>query len=368
MLKKCLFFLTLLLAVGEAYPYKNVKVVLIANKANQKDTLGYNFVNVMAHWTYDNLKAGKIKMWATPYKSEEMSFNTLEGMEISSKLNFADCQNIFLYEIWNSDKTQSSFTITGMSFSSENQAGEMVSFGFIDFNDIEELLKKDFVPVNENGSYGTTFYQLLMNKSYDYEIVYFKDAPIQNPNSKNPESDFKYGAKIKNKAFNRNKLNLNYVPVKQAKIVECEIRTIDYDIKSNNIIAALETYFNNNKKDLYKYGGTEIYKYFSNSKILLSECTISELWSKEGGKLYFTLQQIVPVSVGVTFTPIPIEDVERFNILIDKQSLISILKGKQYTYHLISINGVKVEENNATQYLSELKDGNWYKISTIGKQ
>jgi len=337
-------------------------VVLIANKDNQKDTLGYNIVSALAQWTYDKLRDGKIKMWATPYKNEEMSFTTLQGMEISSTLNFLDCQNLFFYEIWNSDKSQTGFTITGISFSSENKNGEMVSFGFIDYNSIEEFLKKDIIPVDENGCYKTTFNQVLMNKSFDYEIVYFKNSPIQSPNSKDPEGDYKNGVKIKNKAFNQSKLNLNYIPVKPAKLIEYTIRTSDYDIKTNNIITALETYFNNNKKDLYKFGGSEIYKYFNNSKLILSECIIKEIWTKEGGKMYFSLQQIVPVSVGVTFNPVPTEDVERFNIVIDQESLITKLNSKDFTYHLNSINGIRVEEANAVAYLKVLKDGDWNNI------
>lgn len=367
MVKRSLFLLIFIFAYSALFPYKNVKVVLIANKENQKDTLGYNIVSALAQWTYDQLRDGKIKMWATPYKSEAMSFSTLQGMEISSKMNFTDCQNIFLYEIWTSNKSQTSFTLTGISFSSENQNGEMVSFGFIDYTIIEEFLKKDFIPITENGSYKTTFYQVLMNKSYDFEIVYFKDRPIQSPYSKNPDADYKNGLKIKNKAFNQNKLNLNYIPVKQAKLVEYTIRTADYDLNSNNIITSLETYFNTGKKDLYKYGGNEIYKYFNNSKLILSECTLKELWTREGGKIYFSLQQIVPVSVGVTFTPIPAEDVERFNIIIDQQSLISMLNSKQFTYHLISINGIMVNENNAVKYLKVLTEGDWNKIATGGK-
>ena len=368
MLKRSSFLILSIFAFSSLFPYKNVKVVLIANKDNQKDSLGYNIVSGLAQWTYDKLKEGRIKMWATPYKSEEMSFSTLQGMEISSSLSFPDCQNLFFYEIWNSDKSQTSFTISGISFSSENKSGEMVSFGFIDYSSIVELLNKDYIPINENGSYKTTFNQVLMNKFFDYELVYFKDGPIQSPNSKNPEADYKNGVKIKTKAFNSNKLNLNYIPVKPAKMIEYTIRTGDYDLKTNNIIASLETYFNNNKKDLYKYGGSEIYKYFNNAKIILSECTIKEIWTKEGGKQYSSLQQIVPVSVGVIFNPVPAGDVERFNILIDSETLISKLTGKQFTFHLISINDNKVDEDKADSYLKALLTGNWNSIKKTGKQ
>jgi hypothetical protein len=243
----------------------------------------------------------------------------------------------------------------------------MISFGFIDYALITELLNKDFIPITENGSYRTTFSQVLMNKNFDYEIVYFKNGPIQSPHSKDPEGDYKNGVKIKTKAFNQNKLNLNYIPVKPAKLIEYTIRTSDYDIKTNNIIYALETYFNNNKKDLYKYGGKEIYKYFNDAKLLLSECTIKEIWTKEGGKMYFSLQQIVPVSVGVTFLPIPAGDVDRFNILIDQQTFISKLNSKEFTYHLISMNGIRVEETNSTQYLNSLIAGDWNKVKKTGK-
>ena len=284
MLKRSLFLILFIFAYSSLFPYKNVKVVLIASKDNQNDTLGYNIVSGLAQWTYDKLKEGKIKMWATPYKSEEMSFTTLQGMEISSSISFLDCQNLFFYEIWTSDKSQTSFTITGISFSSENKNGEMISFGFIDYSSIEEFLNKDYIPITENGSYKTTFNQVLMNKSFDFEIVYFKNSPIQSPKSKDPDGDYKNGVKIKNKAFNPTKLNLNYIPVKPAKMIEYSIRTSDYDLKTNNIISALENYFNSNKKDLYKYGGSELYKYFNDAKIILSECVIKEIWTKEGNE------------------------------------------------------------------------------------
>jgi hypothetical protein len=367
MLRRSLFLIIFVFAYSALYPYKNVKVVMIANRANQNDSMGYNVVSGLAQWAYDKFRDGKIKMWATPYKNEEMSFGTLQGMEISSKLKFSDCQNIFLYEIWTSSRTESSFTITGISFSSENEKGDMVSFGYIDYPEIEELLKKDFIPLNENGSYKTTFYQVLMNKRYDFEIVYFKDSPIHNPNSKNSEADYKAGVIIKTKAFNPNKMNLNYVPVKQSKLIEYSIRTTDYDINSNNIISALENYFNKGKKDLYKYGGEEIYNYFNNARLILSECIVKEVWTREGGKIFHTLIQIVPVSVGVTFNPIPAGDVERFSIVIDQQPLLNILSSKQFVYHLKSINAIQVEELNAANYLKVLNDGDWNKIVTSSK-
>jgi hypothetical protein len=80
------------------------------------------------------------------------------------------------------------------------------------------------------------------------------------------------------------------------------------------------------------------------------------------------LQQIVPVSVGVTFNPVPAGDVERFNILIDSETLISKLNNKQFTYHLISINEKKVDEDKADSYLKALNSGYWKSIKKTGKQ
>jgi hypothetical protein len=346
----------------KTFPYTNVKVVLLANKDNQKDSLGYNIVTALCEWTYNQLREGKIKLWDSPYKNNEIEFNTLQGIENSSKTSFSAAQNIFIYETWTSDKKQTSFQTIGFGFNSESKTGEVISYGFLEYSKVADLLKKDLIPVNINGSYNTTFYQVLMNKRYDYDVVYFNDAPIHTANSKDPEGDFKRALKIKNKAFNSSKLNINYTPIKPSKLVVYGLKSGDYDIDVTKIIAYVEAYFNKNRKELFRFGGKELFNYFQNSKLIVSEIFIKEIWTQEGGKIYNTIVDMTINSIGISFIPITPEELQRLNILINQLPLTDVLIEKKFAYHLVSLNNIKLEESLADNYLKALKEGRWSKI------
>lgn len=362
-----LIYLFAICFVPKVYSYKDNKAILVLSKDAQADSLGHNFVTGFSSWIYKKIKDGTIKIYDSPLKNKEIRYVTLHGLEVSSKTSFPQTSYLFIYESWSSDKHETGFRILGFRFMNENKDDE-IDYGYVDYPEIENALKKAYVNPNINGSYKTSFYQILMNKEFDYDLLYFHNSPIQKQNSKDPEEDYRKGLSIKEDAFNSTKTNLNYVQGKQIKLIEYVIKSSDtkYDKKTEAIITALEEHFENNRRDLYNYGGIKIYKNFKKSKIIISKCTVKEFWIKKNETIEYKIIQILPHSLGIDFQE-PIKFSKRSQlpsrIMIKGDLLENVLKSKDFNYRILKINNKKINPQRQQIYLKALKESKWYMIT-----
>jgi len=356
--------------IPHAYSYKNKRAVLVLSKDAQVDSIGHNLVTGLSGWIYDKIKSGTLTLYESPLKEREISYTTLVGLENSSKTKFSETSYLFIYELWSSYKNETSFEILGFRFMNENKGNE-IDYGYIDFPDIENAVKKAYIKSNINGSYKTSFYQVLMNKEYDYDLLFFDNQPIQKINSKDPVADYHRGKQIIEDAFGKNKENLNYVVPRHIKLIEYLIisNNVVYDEKADNLITAIEEYFNENRRDLYSYGGSEIYKYFKKSNIIISKCYVKELWIKEDNVIKYKTIEIFPHSLGMPFEK-KIEFTNKYKpvaskITVKGESLQKAIEKKDFSYRIIKINGIKIDPDKHKVYLKALRETEWYNITAF---
>lgn len=361
---RSILFFTAIMLVIPAYSYKDKRAIILVNKQSQPDSLGYNLVTSFSDWVYTKLATHTIKLYDSPRKTSEISFPGLLNMEKSSGASFTDISNLFIYETWNSDKKSTSFSIHGIAFTSESTSGNEVNFGYIDFNEISDLLKNEYIPVTVDGRYNTTFFQVFMNKEFVFDLIFFDQYPIPRPGHKNQVKELKRALEIEKNAFNAEKINLNYIPVQNAKKITYSLRTFDYNINTENIIAAVEDYFKNDRRELEAYAGDVIPNYFRKNKLIITECSLNELWVRQEGSIFMLFLDITPKFIDLPFNKLNAKDISNFGLKVDSLDFATRLQKKDFLFHITMINDNPIDENLSELYFEALQKHNWNNIST----
>lgn len=366
-MRKKLLLLTLWIFVFSTtlFAYTNKNAILLVNKNLQHDSLGYNFVSSFLKWAYYNIEKGNIRLYDSPLKLNEVGFLSLQSMEENSSASFKDAENLFINELWSSDNKATSFIIRGFTVTAEAKNKEEISFGFISFSEIIDLLKIGRVIPGIDASYSNSFYEILMNKQYTFDLIYFDDMPVIKPNSKDPEKDYLKGNNIKMKAFNSKKKNLNAIKTKEIKKITYTIRKNDYEAIGNEILKTFENYFDAHKRYILYLGGENMYNFFKYTRSIITECQVTELLIMEKGKIISQLVNIKPYSFNLSYFPMERVIIDTLDLYINDLSLEKAFLNRNYKYHLLEINDVPVDEYFTNQYMEAILRGDWNKLSAI---
>src|SRR5947207_11910763 len=117
MLRKALLLTLISFLLGtQVFGYRNKKAILLAEKEEQPDSIGYNIVEEMGRYVYQWVKENKVSLWDSPEKKYHIGFNDLQGIESSTKTAFSNLRNLFIYETWTSSRRKFSFDVKGFSF------------------------------------------------------------------------------------------------------------------------------------------------------------------------------------------------------------------------------------------------------------
>ena len=143
--------LVFLFCLGMIDSFAQTPVLLRVLRSEQSDTLGCNFVEELTRIVYGEILAGHAKLWDSPSKEVQINGATLLAIEKSTGTNFTEQEIIFVYEYWSySGKTLKSIT-QGFSFSAKNKVGEEVSYGYVDYKDLQDAFLGVRVKTNANG-------------------------------------------------------------------------------------------------------------------------------------------------------------------------------------------------------------------------
>jgi len=369
MFKRLLYILAFQILVIHLYGYTDKKAIIVVNKDFQSDTFNYNIVSSFLQMIYNAVLDEKIVFWDSPLKQTRINADNFLNIDQSNEINFLESHNFFIYETWNSESKTSSFAIVGFLFTNENKKGEEINYGFIDFEEVRSLLKTERIPTDANGDYLLTFYQIFMNKTYNYDLIFFDDKPIISSNSGDPEKDFSKGVKIKNKAFGPEKYNLNQVEVIPSKLITYELKTFNYDLISEKIIDALEKYFVSNNNAYVCFSSEDVSSMFKGSKLLITSLEINILATVKNNETVFKLLSIVPYSLGKAFYPIDHIALDSLMIITaDSLDIRAILNSMKYDYQITKINNIKVNPEFTIEYMNAVFQRNYKNIVPKGRK
>ena len=335
----------------------------MASKNLQHDSFGYNIVSSFLSYVYDAIINEKIVLWDSPQKQSRINADNLINIDHSNQVDFRDALYFYIFETWSSSRQESSFSITGFSFSNISRKGHEVNYGFIDYNEIVELLKINKVKTNPNAFYLSTFYHVFMNKSYNYDLIFFDDRPIINRNSRKPEKDFAKGVKIKNKAFGAGTSNLNYIEVIPSKLITYRLKAFNYDLKSEIIIDALEKYFDKNRSLWKIFGSDQLNTSFKEAKLIITSVEITKLVSIQKDQTVFKLVRIQPFALEKPFLPIDLLALDSLDIrTADMRNIMHAINKIDFEYEIIEINENPVNPKFTREYMNALLQRNYRNI------
>lgn len=333
--------------------YKDKKAILVASRDMQGDTIGYNIVSDMAKYMYAWLDSGKVKFWDSPEKKYELSKTDLQRIESSTNTKFTELSTLFVYEVWSAKSKSFRFGLSGFSFTGQDKGGEEILYGYVEYYpNLKDLFKTAMVEVNAYGKYGTTLWDALMNKQYDFALVFFDGVAY---------TDYSKSARFIEYATDKKRRQLNRQRAPEAKLVEYAIAggPSQDGVRSVKIMDNLQKFFNQNPQEFYNYGGDEILSYQKKAPIIITGLHVQEIWVKDKRNITVTPVFVIPYVVGVPLKPIPIAEFEKWNFYTGGKVFSDILIEKEFNYRLQALNSTPVSEENASSVREALVRGEW---------
>lgn len=348
-----------LMGFSKSQGFDYTRAMIHLSRASQHDSIGFNLVKELPELVYPRIKSGEITLWDSPSKKIRINQLVLIDIERGSGTSFLETKHLFIHEYWKLFKKDFEFNVVGITFSNKSKSGEDVVYGFLDIQDVLTLLKGSIIPTNANGEAGITYWDALMSKSYNFNLVQFDDSNFE----KNPKGSLKMVDKI----FNNPKIETNRVQFDGEKEIVYEITRLDNPSFDNDLlINQLNTHFNNNKQDFYNLGGNLIHSHLNTTaKINVTKLIVCETWSKtEDGILKYEFKW---VDIYVDHQPmkrLKSADLEQLNVSIKFMDFKDFILAKSFLFSITAVNHETIHQNESSYIYNALKSRPWNQITT----
>ncbi len=297
---------------------------------------------------------GSATLWDSPLKEVKISAEALKGIESSSNTSFSSLENLFVHEIWELSRKYLDTKIIGFSFINKGSKGQ-VSYGFIDYKDVVEILDKSNIPCNANGAVNTTFREAIQSKVFNFSIVQFGNDDFKN----NPANAFK----IQKQLFGNPEVELYKDQGERTKY-----KTLSYEIHAHGgeqnalLFSALSYYFTNNLETFYNMAGEESTRYLKkNPSLSFSKMQVTELYKSEKGKISSELTSIQLYTEGKPLQATSVETYRKMGITVMFKPIDLYLTEKNYGLSIVSINAEELNKplEESANIIKKLNAGQW---------
>lgn len=338
--------------------YTEIPTLIHLAETEQDDTFGFNLVQSLPSFLYDQINKGKIKLWDSPKKQLNISAEALKNIEASNQVSFAKQRHIFFNELWTSNLSKTEFVIMGISFLTESKNGK-ISLGYIDLSEALLSLSQNYVPCNVNGPAKITYLEALYSRRYQFNLLQFGKQDF----SQDPVQSFR----IKKDAFYSKKKVEGVYQVKQDKLITYVIEPNDIDSSDAGTlcIQQIESYLNDNKEILFNLGGNQYFDYQNRLlDIRITRMEVTEIWTQGTDKsIHSSVQSIRLFANNKPLQTIAFADISKWQLLMNFKTLEDILQEKTFQYHLYKINQDLIPYNESDIYIKALKNYYWTKVS-----
>ncbi len=345
-----------------------VPVIFSIVKAEQPDSLGYNIVSGLASLIYNGIVDGKIKLWDSQKKQLQLMPATLLAIEKSGNTQFTAVENIFVYELWETKKSQLKVKTLGFEFAKKTNGKVEINYGYVEYNDALNLIKTSYVETNADGYCFVPYEWVLKMKKYNYNMIQFGQEIVKTKD----ESE-----RIKKLAFERN----IYSPDLEELIVD---KRVSYFITENHrlkddktldngnlLLSSLAEYLNNNMSIYYHLAEIPFTDSLLNNPtkhIRVGKVEITETWDKNGDYISFQPDSII---IFVNDSPLKSVAKEEFNswdMVVNFKGIEDFLKEKQFFYVINKINNQAIEKAKSYKYQQALFNADWKQINKYVKE
>ncbi|HYG14736.1 MAG TPA: hypothetical protein VEC12_03215 [Bacteroidia bacterium] len=357
MLRKLFISLLGLLLWQNCFAYRDVIVLTHLNKDEQHDTFGFNLVTSIPALVYSLLEKDMVTLWDSPRKDVKITFQSLKNIEASTKTFFRKTDDIFFNEVWSSNRRKTQFNILGFSFINKNDKGEQVSYGFVDIEDIDEILGDSILYTNANGGDSISYFTAIYSRNYHFNLVQFGQNTFKDNLLKSIQ--------VKEKAFSKKKKIINKIELPGRKRVYYEI------VKSwrgETYYRGIENFLNENPEFFFNNGGGHIFSYLGRDFIFsISKIEVEEIWEKTGNGIVHSPQNIILYFNTAKTHPIRIDAFAKYGLKLDFQEIKTSLASKNFEYLIKKINHQEIMPAQSGKYIRALDSYFWTQITEYVK-
>lgn len=363
MLKRFLFLLCCIVGFSSS---AQVPVLLRVLSAEQIDTLGFDVVKEISRIAYQEIRIGKVTLWNTASKEIRILPQSLEAIEQSSGTRFEDQERIFIYEFWTRTASGIITTTTGFLFSNRNRFGEDVEYGFVDCNELQSAMISEPLRVNVNGDVRLSLWTVLQQKRYKYNLLQFAGKVIDNTtDSRQVMNTF-----IGSLAFNP---ETDPVSPLICKDVEWSLNTIrnpegERSKSGNALLKSIENWLRTQEDLFVSLGGYDVLNRQARSTWILNRIDVRERWSRSPAGQFSEIVSLRFFINDSALNSLSRETLNESAIILNEQTLESIISRHEFAFVIRSINGVAIQRSESYLYQKALEQAEWNKISDFVKE
>lgn len=358
-MKKALFIFFITFIGLKSFAYSDVPVLIHLKSTEQHDTCGFNIVQLLAENVYKLLKEKSLNLYENPSKKIKMDFSSIEALQLSTQTRFVDCEDLFIYEYWSSNKKESSVTQIGLSFIYTSKSGEKINYGYADLNECEPLFKKIILMGNVNGPAWFNLSNALKSRKFEYNLVQFGKEDFK----QNPKKSFE----IKADMFRSSKKLKSYTALQNTKYLYYEMLRNKYptDIENSEVFYSnLESFFNSNKEEFFNFGAKKYFNYLKpNFTIRIHKIVWVELWEKSGNTITKDIESLRVYFNDKDYLKIGINELDAFNLFFNFQNIKEFLTKREFEFYLTRINSDEINKNKTNIYEKALNVWLWSQLS-----
>jgi hypothetical protein len=356
------FLFMLALSYGAALrAYTEVPVLLHLDISKQQDTFGFNLTAKLPAFLYSLIEQEQITLWDSPMKKVKITKESLAAIEKGSGTEMSRTHHLFLYELWSTSRTRTSFVVLGFGFVNESRGGK-ISYGFVDAQEAFPFLVKSMIDVNVNGPAKLSFWQAITSRRYHFNLVQF--------GNKNFASESEKSFQIRDRAFNKKKEIIGSYQVPNNKNIQYFIEPDPNDsLEIGNVFfQEIQRYLNSNREILLNIGGSRYYDYRYRSEVVVTRIEVNETWTKTPyGFVQYDIQGITIFVNNKKLDPISLDLLMGFGILYQYKTAEDVLKDKKFKYVLSRMNSTLISELDSEKYLKALAKYSWSQVSNYVK-
>lgn len=357
--------LLVVLLTGNAFSafsagYDYTPAIVQLNKNKQSDTVGFNLVEGIYSLFYKHIINQTITLWDSPAKKIKIDPNALQLIESQNDIRFRDCADLFIYEYWKLYKKDFEFQVLGFSFFSRAAGDKKVNFGYVEASSVQLLLNQTVIPTNINGANNLTYWQAIMSKTYNFNLVKFGNVDLV----KNPSAAFE----LKNQVFESPRIRTNCHIIVPEKEVEYYILP-GRDTTSGNhwLCRSVELYFEQNRNAYFNLTNTPTVSYLDiYAPLQVTRIEVTEIWQKnDKNQITYTPRKI---RLFINEKPMPEMSIEEFNqmkLLVHFRPYAEYLKDKEFKFNIKRVNYEPIYGYEADEIKMALYSKDWNKIKYI---
>jgi hypothetical protein len=344
----------LLILLSKNIHAEEIPVLLFVNTYDQADSLGFNIVQSLPAFVYDQVLSGKVTLWDSPKKEDRIEPKALTQIEKYAETSFRITNQLFIYETWTRDRKSLDIKTLGFYFSTKKPNGEEVAYGYVDYSELDSVFQFTLVPSNADGNCSMTYDDAFRQKLYNYNIVQYGGKRVES---------------VAEAIAIKNEIRPLLPAKKWSEQDDCKIVTYMIEdsalskrpefAESRKFLLAMSKYLSETPELFLNLGGDKLTTDPMNYKIQVGKVEMEEYWIRNGSNIDYSLYSMKIYVNNVPLTPLAVDEIQQLDFLIGFRSVNDFLKEKEFYFRILKINSQEIPPEKSAAYLGGITDLRW---------